>query len=324
MVADKNPSAGLREEEREKQRRAIIRRSSIIGIIGNLLLSALKLVIGVISNSFALIGDGIDSLTDVFTSGITLFTGTVSSKPPDLRHPYGHARAETIATKALSFIIFFAGAQLGLTAIRHILSGAERQVPTSIAFYAIAASVVGKVLLMGDKYRAGKKANSSMLIADAKNMRNDIFISLSVFIGVFFTVLLGMPILDSITTLVVSFWIIKSAYGIFSETSVELMDGISTPETYGELFSIVNSVEGVVNPHKTRIRKLNNVYIIDMDIEVDGSLTVREGHQIAVEAEKAIRYGMDDILDVNIHVEPVGNIEKRENFGVTEDLLSKE
>ncbi|MDA3832957.1 MAG: cation transporter, partial [Spirochaetales bacterium] len=99
---------------------------------------------------------------------------------------------------------------------------------------------------------------------------------------------------------------------------------ITTPESYKRLFSIVKEVEGVVNPHKTRIRKLNNVYIIDMDIEVDGLLTVHEGHAIAVRAERAIKRGRAASYDVNIHVEPVGNIEKRESFGITEELLTKE
>ncbi len=163
-----------------------------------------------------------------------------------------------------------------------------------------------------------------MLIADAKNMQNDVYISLSVLIGLFFTIQLQMPILDSITTLFVSAWIIRSAYMIFTETSVELMDGLDSSELYSEVFRIVKQVGGVVNPHKTRIRKLNNVYIIDMDIEVDGALTVTEGHKIAKAAEHALREQIHDIYDVNIHIEPVGNIEKHENFGVSEDLLKKE
>ncbi|MDA3835764.1 MAG: cation diffusion facilitator family transporter, partial [Spirochaetales bacterium] len=228
MAQGKNRTTQAPERLNDKTRRKLIRRSSIIGIAGNLILSLIKIIIGIISGSYALIGDGIDSLTDVFTSGITLFTGVIANKPPDLEHPYGHARAETIATKVLSFIIFFAGAQLGLTALKHLLSQEIRDVPSNLAFVAIGLSIAGKILLMMNKFRAGYKANSSMLIADAKNMRNDVFISVSVRIGVFFTIILNMPVLDSITTLVVSIWIIKTAYGIFSETSLELMDGITT------------------------------------------------------------------------------------------------
>ncbi len=308
----------------QKQRELIIRRTSWIGILGNAVLSSIKIGIGFISGSFALIGDGIDSLTDVLTSSITLFTGAISSKPPDLEHPYGHARAETIATKLLSFIIFFAGAELGIAAIKQLIAQEVRETPSPIAFIAIGISIVGKILLAMNKFRAGEKVNSSMLIADAKNMKNDVYISLSVLVGVFFTIILNMPILDSVTTIVVSLWILKSAFEIFSEASSELMDGLDRPEMYEEVFKITRLVPGVVNPHKTRIRKLNNVYIIDMDIEVDGSLTVAQGHEIAIQTEKALRDEIPAIFDVTIHVEPEGNIETYENFGVTEDLLMKE
>lgn len=304
-----------------ERRKRLIKRSSVIGILGNSTLSVLKITFGIISGSYALIGDGVDSMTDVFTSAITLFTGAISSKPPDVEHPYGHGRAETIATKLLSFIIFFAGAQLGLTAIRTIIAHSVREVPSPLAFIAIGISIIGKILLALNKYSAGKKADSAMLIADAKNMRNDVLISVSVLIGVFATIILELPILDSITTLLVSLWILKSAFEIFFETSVELMDGVSSLDIYRDLFSAVKQVDGVINPHKTRVRKLNNVYIIDMDIEVDGSISVKEGHQIAIRAEQAIRERLDSVYDVTIHIEPEGNIENKENFGVSEDLL---
>jgi cation diffusion facilitator family transporter len=324
VARKEDTSTGRQLNLTDAQRRRIISTSSIIGIVGNLFLSLLKIIIGFISGSFALIGDGVDSMTDVFTSAVTLFTSEISNRPPDWEHPFGHGRAETIATKVLSFIIFFAGGQLALTAIRFIMSGEQREVPSSLAFVAIGISIVGKLLLMLNKHAAGKKANSAMLIADAKNMRNDIFISLSVLIGVFFTIFLNMPILDSITTLLVSAWIIKTAYSIFSETSVELMDGMKDPGYYQKMFDIVRDVSGVVHPHKARIRKINNMYIIDMEIEVDGSLTVCQGHDISIRAEQAIREGMDDIYDVNIHIEPVGNTERQDVFGVTEDILPKE
>ncbi len=308
----------------QKQRERIIKRTSWIGILGNTILSGLKITIGVISGSFALIGDGLDSLTDVLTSSITLFTGAISSKPPDLEHPYGHARAETIATKLLSFIIFFAGAELGITAVKQLIAHELRETPSPIAFIAIGISIVGKILLALNKFRAGERVNSSMLIADAKNMKNDVYISLSVLVGVFFTIILKMPILDSITTIVVSLWILKSAFEIFSEASSELMDGLDRPDLYDKVFRTTRMVPGVINPHKTRIRKLNNVYIIDMDIEVDGSLTVAQGHEIAINIETALRVAIPEIFDVTIHIEPEGNIEAYENFGVTEDLLMKE
>lgn len=306
------------------ERIRVIRRASWVGIAGNGFLSALKIVSGFLFYSYALIGDGLDSLTDVITSLVTLVTARIASRPPDLEHPYGHGRAETIATKLLSFIIFFAGAQLAFSSIQRLFKPAEVQLPETPAFIVIGISIVGKILLAGYKYRAGKRVGSSMLIADAKNMRNDVLISGSVLVGLLFTVILGKPILDSITALIVSGWILKTALGIFLETSTELMDGVDDQSIYQRVFDAVRTVSGVENPHKTRIRKLNNVYIVDMDIEVDGSKSVEQGHRIAMAVEQRIRKTVADIYDVNVHVEPIGNIEKRELFGLCEESLKKE
>ncbi len=310
---------GVRVSADERTR--LIRKSSWIGIIGNGLLSVLKIVSGFLFSSFALVGDGIDSLMDVVTSTVTLVTAGIASRPPDPEHPYGHGRAETIATKLLSFIILVAGIQLAIVSVRQMFSPEPPDMPSSLTFIVLAVSITGKIFLSIQKRRVGKRINSPMLIADAKNMRNDIMISLSVMAGVLLAILLHIPILDSVTALLVSFWIVKTGWGIFMETSRELMDGVDDPELYEEVFSVIKGVPGVGNPHKTRIRKLNNLYVIDMDIEVDGTLTVKQGHDIAMQVEAAIMQALQDVYDVQVHVEPTGNYESGETFGLNEELI---
>ena len=131
------------------ERIRVIRRASWVGIAGNGFLSALKIVSGFLFYSYALIGDGLDSLTDVITSLVTLVTARIAARPPDLEHPYGHGRAETIATKLLSFIIFFAGAQLAFSSIQRLIRPAEIQLPETPAFIVIGFSIVGKIFLTG-------------------------------------------------------------------------------------------------------------------------------------------------------------------------------
>jgi len=320
MVETQNTTPLKKESGQERIK--IIQRASWVGIIINFILSAMKIVIGFLFYSFALVGDGIDSLTDVVTSGVTLVTAKISSRPPDNEHPYGHGRAETIATKLLSFIIFFAGAQLAFSSIKQIVNPKLTELPQAPVFIVIAISVAGKIFLSIFKKRAGIKAKSPMLIADAKNMKNDVLISVSVLVGLVFTVLLKTPVLDSITALLVSFWILKTAFSIFMETSRELMDGVDDPDMYKQVFKVVKTVPGAGHPHKARIRKLNNVFVIDMDIEVAGNLTVEEGHNIAMGVENAIRDQVAEIYDINVHVEPTGNYEKKENFGLNEDLIN--
>jgi len=287
----------------------------------NGLLAVLKIVFGWLTNSFALISDGIDSLIDILTSGITLFTAAISEQPPDVKHPYGHGRAETIATKLLAFVIFFAGSQLIVTAVQRIFDPAEMAVPSQLALYIALISVGGKIFLGLYKRSVGKKYNSSMMLANAKNMRNDVLISASVFTGILFTRIFELPILDTLVAVGIGIYILYSAFQIFTETSQELMDGMADKKMYQLVFEAANSVKAVTNPHKTRIRKLNNMFIIDIDIEVDGQLTVKEGHETAVKVEKKVREKVPDVYDVHVHVEPEGNVEDQEKFGISEELL---
>ncbi len=304
-----------------EQRTSSIVRASWIGIVGNGLLAILKVVIGFLAGSMAVISDGIDSTTDIITSIITLVTGRIIAKPPDIEHPYGHDRAETIATKSLSFIIFFAGAQLALSAGGRLIGNGPVVMPSLIAIYVTLVSIAGKIFLALYKFRVGRQVGSPMLIADAKNMRNDIVVSGAVLLGLGFTFTLRMPILDSITAFAVSIWIMRVAFGIFIETNAELMEGHEDRATYQRIFDAVAEVEGAVHPHRARIRKMGNMLIVDLDIEVDGSMSILEAHRIAQSTERKIMERIDNVYDVLVHVEPLGNVEGSERYGVSQKKL---
>ena len=300
----------------EVRRIRIIRRTSWIGILGNGALALIKIILGLLSGSVAVVADGIDSSTDIVTSLITLFTANIISEPPDREHPWGHARAETIATKALSFFIFFAGAQLFISTVENLIEKSIREIPGTWALMATGISILGKIILALNKYSAGKRTKSSMLMADAKNMQNDIILSLSVLAGLGATYLFKMPLIDMITGLLISLLIMKSAYVLFMETSVELMDSVSDHSVYTTVFDAAIATPGVINPHRARIRKLNNLYDIDLDIEVSASLSLKEAHIIAVRVEENIKAALPDIFDIMVHVEPEGNVESDEQFGL--------
>lgn len=307
----------------EERGRSIV-TASWIGIIGNGVLAVLKTVVGFVSGSAAVLGDGIDSGLDVLTSGITLFAARITSKPPDIDHPYGHSRVEAIATKSVSFIIFFAGAQLALGTFGHLLDGTARDLPSELAIWVTLVSIVGKTILAVHKRLIGKRYNSSMLIADANNMRADIVISIGVLAGLAATLLLNLPLLDSIVALLISLWIMFVAFRIFLETNTELMEGYKDRETYQKIFKAVDSVPGAEHPHRTRIRTIGAMQIVDLDIEVDGELTVTEAHEIAQQTEQAIKRAVGNVYDVLVHVEPLGNVENRERYGVSRRKLNRE
>jgi cation diffusion facilitator family transporter len=293
--------------------------ASWIGIVANALLAVLKIVVGAVSGSFAVISDGIDSGNDILTSVVTLFTAYVSRRPPDKRFPYGYARADTLATKLLSFVIFFAGAQLIISTLRHALTDTPQLPSGPLVFYVTGASILVKVALAAYKIRVGRRVHSAMLVADGKNMQNDVIISVAVLIGLAGTHIFKMPIIDSITAVVVSVWIIKVALQIFIQSNVELMDGMQNTAVYQAVFDAVGSVPEAHNPHRTRVRRLGHMYVVILDIEVDPHMDVGTAHEIALETERAIAEQVPRVYDVVVHVEPYGNVEQGERYGLADD-----
>lgn len=306
------------------QKAGIIKKASIIAICGNFALASSKIAVGIFSGSMAVVGDGIDTSVDVLISIMTLFVSRVIARPADREHPWGHGRAETVATAGLAFILFFAGLQLALNAGRSLLSGASREAPESAALFITLVSIAGKLLLAFNQFLMGKKANSAMLKANAKNMAADVAISAGVLVGLGLSIYFDKGMIDSVAALLVGFWVIKAAIGIFREANTELMDGCSTcEEKYKAIFEAVRSVDGAWNPHRTRVRSIAGFLDIDIDVEVDGALSVREAHEISTKIEAAIRAKVENIYDVMIHIEPYGEDNERstEAYGLSENEI---
>jgi cation diffusion facilitator family transporter len=293
-------------------------------VVGNAILSIIKILAGIVSGSLAVLADGIDSAADIVTSVITLIAAKIMSRPPDPKYPYGYLKADTIATKALSFVILFAGAQLAISTITGWIEGTERILPSLLAIYVTVFSIAGKIILAVHQYRKGKQTNSEMLRANARNMQNDIFISSAVLLGLFFTFVLDLPVLDSITALFVSVWIIKVGIQIFMQTNRDLMDGVSDPKMYDKVFRAVKRIQGVYNPHRTRIRKIGNYFMIALDIEVEPTMNTQEAHALVCKVEKEIKKEIDNIFDIMIHVEPLGNLDKEVSYGIKQSDIKED
>jgi len=304
-------------EKREK----LIVKASWVSIGGNAILSLLKIVIGSISGSLAVVADGIDSAGDIVGSIVTLYTAHLVTRPPNLKYAYGYERADTIASKVLAFIIFFAGAQLAISTIQGLIEGVSREIPGVLAFYVTVASIVGKLLLAWYQRIVGKKTGSLMLRANARNMLNDVIISLAVLIGLFFTFVLKMPIFDTITAFAVSIWIMYVAFRIFRDSSLELMDGVEDASVYDRIFTAISKVDGASNPHRARVRKIGHRYVVAVDVEVDGDIPVKQAHQVAHQVEEQIRTELVDVYDVLVHTEPIGDDGTEEKFGISQENL---
>lgn len=299
-------------------------RASWVSTIGNAVLSISKVAVGVAAGSLAVMGDGIDSATDVVISIIMIITAGIMSRPPSRKYPFGLEKAESIATKVLSLVIFYAGVQMIISSITAIVSDEPRELPGIVSIYVTVFSIAGKLAMALYQYRKGKKIKSSMLIANAKNMRNDVVISAGVLLGLFFTFILKMPILDSIAGFIISLFIIKSAVEIFMDSNAELMDGVKDVTIYNKIFEAVEKVPGASNPHRVRSRLIGNLYMIDLDVEADGNITLYEAHELAENVEKSIKETVENVYDIMVHVEPAGFCHEKEQFGIDRRMIEKE
>lgn len=307
--------------EKTETKDRILIKTSWISTIGNAILSVAKIIIGFISGSLAVLGDGIDSATDVIISVVMLFTARIVNKPPSRKYAYGYEKAESIATKVLSIVIFYAGIQMLISSIESFFSGEVKELPKTLAIYVTVFSIVGKLALTWYQFRQGKKINSLMLIANAKNMRNDVLISAGVLIGLFFTFILQLPILDTITGLIISVFILKTAIGIFMESNIDLMDGVKDESVYEKIFDAVEKVPGASNPHRVRSRQIGNMYMIALDIEVDGEISLNKAHDIAEKVEESIKEQVENVYDIVVHVEPKGHCSSGEKYGLDRQML---
>lgn len=292
-----------------------------VAIGANAVLAVSKIVGGWLAGSLAVVGDGIDSFGDILSSTLTLVTTMIISRPPDERFPWGRQRADTVATKFLAFVVFFFGAQLSYSSFLSIWNHDPREIPGVLAFIVTIISIVAKTGLSFLLLWSGKKSNSGMMIANAKNMRSDVVISVVVLLGLIFSQVMNIGMIDLIFAFLVGIWIMRTGVEIFMETNTELMDGMDDKTAYFQVFDAVASVPGALNPHRARIRKFSNYYLIDLDIEVDRTLSVAQAHIISQKVEEAIKRRIDNVYDIMVHIEPEGNVEQAEKFGLKRDNL---
>jgi len=304
-------------------REKVLIRASNISAVGNGILSVAKIAVGIFAGSLAVIGDGIDSAADVLISLVMIFTARIVNRPPDRKYVFGYEKAEGIATKILAMIIFYAGMQMLVFSVKSFFSEETREMPALIAIYVTIFSILGKLALAWYQYKQGKKIDSSMLIANAVNMRNDVVVSASVLVGLGFTFILKMPILDSVMGFFVGIFILKSSISIFMDSNVELMDGVKDEGVYQKIFEAVDITAGANNPHRVRSRQIGNLYLIELDIEADPNITIKEAHDITEAVEKNIRQKLENVYDIVIHVEPKGQCSKDEKFGIDRSYNTK-
>lgn len=299
-----NPAHNLPLDDDARLR--LVKRAGWIATLGNLVLAIAKVSAGLMSGSLAVLSDGIDTAVDVGMGILLLVAAPFAARPPDARYPFGRMRAEAITAKLLAVIIVLIALQLIWASASRVMASEAPEMPSTLALWITVVSIIAKVLLSLNQYRLAQRAGSSMLLANAVNMRNDVVTSLGVLVGLSLSRIFDAPIIDPLTALLVAGWILKSGIDIYRSAARELMDGVEDPEVYQRIATAVLSVPGALNPHRLRARHLANRLAVDLDVEVDGQISVYAGHRIAHQVETAICAALPEVCDVIVHIEPAG------------------
>lgn len=285
-------------------------RVTIAGSIINILLLAFKFAAGILGHSAAMIADAIHSLTDFVTDAIVLVFVRLGSKPTDRDHDYGHGKYETLASAIIGVSLLVVGMMIcysGVTKTYHAMCGEPLQQPGFIALAAAVASVVLKEWAYRFTVRVGRRCHSEAVVANAWHHRSDALSSVGTTVGIGGAIILGdkWAVLDPLTAIVVSFFIMKAAWSVLSKAVGELTDGSLPKETEDEIESIVNEDKEVSVVHNLCTRRIGNRIAIEMHVRMPGETSLYVAHHHATEIEKRLkqRFGAD--THISIHLEPV-------------------
>jgi len=283
----------------------VVRKTTVAGLIINLLLAVVKFAGGILGRSQAVIADAVHSLSDMSTDIIILIGVRYWNKPADDTHPHGHRRMETMVTLGIGLILIFVAVELIRDALSSIRQG-DTKSPNLIALAAAGISLVVKEALYRWSYREGRRVHSSALIANAWHHRSDALSSLPAALAVGVTLIdPGWHFVDGIGAIAVSLFIVQAAFKIIRPAFSKLVDSAASPEDLDRIRSIAAEVPGVLSAHKVRTRYVGcSELAVDLHIEVDPELSVREGHDISEIVKQLLIKDGPDVSDVVVHLEP--------------------
>ncbi|MGN0328806.1 MAG: cation diffusion facilitator family transporter [Lachnospira sp.] len=302
---EKNKITTKKEAVTENDFQRVANRVSLITIIGNVLLSLIKLFAGIIAHSSAMISDAVHSASDVFSTIVVIIGIKLASKEPDKEHPYGHERLECVAAIILSMVLFITGLGIGTEALNKILQGnySSLQVPGILALIAAIISILSKEGMYWYTRHYAKKIDSGALMADAWHHRSDAFSSIGALIGIV-GARLGVPIMDSIASLVIFLFIAKAAFDIFKDAIDKMVDRSCDEETEKQIYDFVMKNENVLGIDLLQTRIFGNKIYVDIEIQADASYTLREAHNIAESVHDDIEKNFPKVKHIMVHVNP--------------------
>ena len=288
---------------------AVIRRVTWVGFWINAMLMVLKLAVGYLGHSDALVADGYHSLSDFATDFIVLAFIGIAYKKADDDHPYGHGKYETLAPLIIGVALLIVAVAIGwegAEAFIQALNGEVLPLPDIWTLVVAIFSIISKEYLFRYTFRIGQRIDSASLRANAWHHRSDAISSIATVIGVAASIFLGdsWRMLDPIASMVIALLIIASAVEICRPALKELLETSLPVAQMREIEAIVEATPGVCDSHRYRSRRNGHSYVVEFHIKVDPDISVRTGHTIATETESRLRQYLGHDLIVYVHVEP--------------------
>ena len=288
-----------------QQAKALAMRVSWVSVAVNLLLSAGKLLAGIVAHSGAMVSDAVHSASDVFSTIIVMVGVQLSSRQADDDHRYGHERFESVASVALALILLETGLLIGWKGLKTIFSGsyADLTAPGALALAAAVVSILVKEWMYWYTRSAAKKIRSDALMADAWHHRSDSLSSVGALVGIAFA-MAGYPILDSVASVVICLFIVKAAVDIFRDAVDKMVDRSCDLQTLEAMTGLIQAQPGVVRLDLLQTRLFGARIYVDAEIAVDGGLSLCQAHAIAEQVHEAMEADFPMVKHCMVHVNP--------------------
>ena len=291
---------------REKE----IYKVTLVGSAGNVALLTFKFIAGVMGHSSAMIADAVHSLSDFVTDVVVIVFVSISAKPQDQSHDYGHGKFETIATFLIGLGLVAAATGIiisGALKLASWLGGTELEAPGWIALWAAVLSIVIKELLYQYTARRGQQLDSQAMIANAWHHRSDALSSIGAAIGIGGAIWLGQrwTVLDPLASIIVGLMLVKVAWDLLKTSIGELTECSLSAETEDEIIDIIQSFPDVQEPHNLRTRRIGNRMAIEAHVRMDGRLPLLTVHERASTIERRLKERFGDSTHVLLHMEPI-------------------
>jgi cation diffusion facilitator family transporter len=278
-------------------------RVSIITVIVNILLSAIKVIIGTLGRSSSIVADGIHSMTDVFTTVIAYIGVQLSAKKADDDHQYGHEKFEPVMSKVLATVLIVTALLIGYNGIKNIFNADALETPSRLNLVAAFISIITKEWMYHYTKKAADQIKSSALKADAWHHRSDAMSSVGSLIGVG-AAILGYKFFDPLAAIVIAVIILKVAIEIYLKSVDEVMDKSADDETIESIREVTESVEGVLSIDLLLTRQHVNLVYVDIEIGVKGDLSLWEAHEIAEAVHEQVEEKIESVKHCMVHVNP--------------------